>query len=75
MTARIGHGVKELTHYQTSQFGPDQIESICRRQIINVTKTIVSAFDSVENIVGKGEIACTSNFSFSHNVFKKGFFP
>ena len=22
-----------------------------------------------ENIVGKGEIACTSNFSFSHNVF------
>ena len=22
-----------------------------------------------ENIVGKGEIACTSNFSFFHNVF------
>ena len=22
-----------------------------------------------ENIVGKGEIACTCNFSFSHNVF------
>ena len=22
-----------------------------------------------ENIVGKAEIACTSNFSFSHNVF------
>ena len=22
-----------------------------------------------ENIVGKGEIACTSNFSFSHSVF------
>ena len=22
-----------------------------------------------ENIVGKGEIACTSNFSFSHNIF------
>ena len=22
-----------------------------------------------ENIVGKGKIACTSNFSFSHNVF------
>ena len=29
---------------------------------------IISAFDRVENIVGKGEIACTSNFSFSHNV-------
>ena len=32
---------------------------------------IISVFDSVENIVGKGEIACTSNFSFSHNVFKR----
>ena len=36
---------------------------------LNVTKMTVSAFDRVENIVGKGEIACTSNFSFSHNVF------
>ena len=36
----------------------------------NVTKMIISVFDKVENIVGKGEIACTSNFSFSHNVFK-----
>ena len=24
---------------------------------------------AVENIVRKGEIACSSNFSFSHNVF------
>ena len=24
----------------------------------------------VENTVGKGEIACTSNFFFSHSVFK-----
>ena len=37
----------------------------------NLTKMIISALDRVENIVGKGEIACTSNFSFSHNVFKK----
>ena len=36
-----------------------------------VTKIIISVFDRVENIVGRGEIACTSNFSFSHNVFKK----
>ena len=36
---------------------------------LNVTKLIFSVFDKVENIVGKGEIACTSNFSFSHNVF------
>ena len=26
--------------------------------------------DRVKNIVGKGEIALTSNFSFSYNVFK-----
>ena len=31
----------------------------------------ISVLDRVENIVGKGEIACTSNFSFSHNVFKR----
>ena len=37
---------------------------------LNVTKMIISVFDRVENIVGKGEIACTSNFSLSHNVFK-----
>ena len=41
---------------------------------LNVTKMVISVLDRVENIVGKGEIACTSNFSFSHNVFK-GFFP
>ena len=41
---------------------------------LNVTKKIISVFDRVENIVEKGEIACTSNFSFSHNV-SKGFFP
>ena len=38
---------------------------------LNVTKMIISVFDRVENIVGKGEIACTSNFSFSHNIFKR----
>ena len=32
---------------------------------LNVTKIIISFFDRVENIVGKGEIACTNNFSFS----------
>ena len=38
---------------------------------LNVTKMIISVFDIVENMVGKGEIACTSNFSFSHHVFKR----
>ena len=53
----------------------------------NVTKMIISVFDRVENILENGEIACTgnlsfpqnvfysikdtSNFSFSHNVFKR----
>ena len=55
-------------------FGPDQIESICRQQI-KCNKNGNSVFDRVENIVGKGEIAGTSNFSFSHNVFKKASFP
>ena len=38
---------------------------------LDVTKMIISVFERMENIVGKGEIACTSNFSFSHNVFKR----
>ena len=38
---------------------------------LNVMKLILSVFDRVENIVAKGEIACTSNFSLSHNVFKR----
>ena len=38
---------------------------------LNVTKLIISVFDRVENIVGKGEITCTCNFSFSENVFKQ----
>ena len=36
---------------------------------------IISVFDRIENIVGKEEIACTSNFSFSHNVFQTASFP
>ena len=62
--------LKPITRQQN--FGSDQIESICRWQIkLNVTKMIISVFDRVKNIVEKGEIACTSNFSFSHNVFKR----
>ena len=38
---------------------------------LNVTKMINSVFDRAENIVQKGEIACISNFSFSHNVSKR----
>ena len=40
---------------------------------LNVTKMIIPVFYRLENVVEKGEIACTSNFSFSHNVFKRLF--
>ena len=39
----------------------------------SVTKMIISVFDRVEKTVGKGEIACISNFSISHNVLKASF--
>ena len=38
---------------------------------LNGTKMKISVFGTVENNVGKGEIACASNFSFSHNVFTR----
>ena len=38
---------------------------------LDITKMIISVFDRVENIVGKGKISCTSNFFFSHNFFKR----
>ena len=34
---------------------------------LNVTKMLISVIDRVDNIVGKGEMACT--------MFLKGFFP
>ena len=40
---------------------------------LNVTKMIIFVCDRLENIVGRGEIACISNFSFSHYVLKKLF--
>ena len=54
-------------------FPQDKLKALADDNL-NVTKMIVSAFDRVENIVGKGEIACTSNFSFP-TIFSKGFFP
>ena len=42
---------------------------------LDITKMIISVFDRVENIVGKGEIACTSNFSFYPQCFQKASFP
>ena len=42
---------------------------------LNVTKMLIYVFDRLENIVGKGEMAGTSNFSFSHIVFPNASFP
>ena len=41
---------------------------------LNVTKMIISVFDRVENIVGKGEIALQAISPFPI-IFSKGFFP
>ena len=49
--------------------GQNKLKSFANDKL-NVAKMIISVFDRVEN-VGKGEIACTSHFSSSHNVFKK----
>ena len=35
---------------------------------------IISVTDKIENIVGKGELACTRNFSYL-TMFSRGFFP
>ena len=56
------HPTKTFDQTKLTAFADDKLR---------VTKMIISIFDKVENIVGKGEIACTSNFSFSHNVFKR----
>ena len=66
--------MKQLLPISTRQnFGPDQTESICRRHIKYNKNDIF--FDRAEHIVGKGEIACTSNFSFTPQYFQKASFP
>ena len=55
-------------------FGPDQTESICRRQI-KCNEMIISVFDRVENIAGKGEKACTSKILLFSPRFQKASSP
>ena len=62
---------KELT---LNPFPHNKILEALADDKLNITKMIISVFDRVENIVGKGEIACTSNFSFLPAMFSKGFF-
>ena len=42
---------------------------------LNVTKFMISVYDSVENIVGKGENAGYQHFLLSPHCFQKAFFP
>ena len=42
---------------------------------LNVTNMIISVFDRVENIDGKGEIACTNTFLLFPHCFQKVSFP
>ena len=52
--------VKILTLSELKAFADDKI---------NAAQMMISVFDRVENIVGKGIMLVTSIFSFSHNVF------
>ena len=55
---------------------PDETRAVTKCDLtLPLTMTLLTGLGKkplenkrVENIVGKGEIACTSNFSFSHNV-------
>ena len=59
-----------LTLSQTTNFRLFQIETLCRQQFgINENGRWFSK--RLENTVGKGEIACYEQFSFSHSVFKR----
>ena len=63
-----------LAHYQTKKILDQTKLKAFADHKLNVTKMVISIFDRVENIVEKGEIGCTSNFSFSHS-FQKASFP
>ena len=60
-----------LTLSKRQNFGHDQIESICRQKI-NVAQMMISVFDRIEKIVGKGENACCQHFLLFPQHFQKG---
>ena len=68
------HHLNQLIHFPHEKILDQTKMKAFADDKLNVTKMIISVFDRVENIVAKGEIACTSNFSFSHNVFKRHLF-
>ena len=61
-----------LTIYQTREFIPAPIESICRQQK-NVTENLKFVLEMVENIVGKGGNAGLPAFSPFPTMFSEAF--
>ena len=66
--------VKRFNQFPHDSFGLNKLKVFADDKIY-ATKITISVFDKVENIVRKGEIACTSNFSFSPQCFHKASFP
>ena len=60
-----------LTHYQTTNFRRFQAERVCRRQFSNLTKMEESHPNRWKTLREKEKLLITSNFSFSHSVFKR----
>ena len=61
-----------LTHYQTTNFRLVQIESL-QTTILNLMKIPESSLNGWKTLWVKEKLLVTSNFSFSHIVFKRRF--
>ena len=63
-----------LTHYQTTKFGPDQIESTCRRQIKCNKKDSFCLWKSRKHCGKRGNCLC-KRFLLFPQCFQKASFP
>ena len=61
---------KELTLYQTTNFGLLQTKRVCRRQF-QITWKWQKGLQKCRKHWEKEKLLLTSNFSFSHSVFKR----
>ena len=60
-----------LTLSQTTNFRHFQTERLCRRQFLNLMKMAESSPSGQKTLWEKEKLLVTSNFSFSHSVFKR----
>ena len=72
--ARILSLGKGLTHYQSTNFRLVQIETVCRWQFKNLMKIPGSSL-TVQNTLGKGEIAHYEQFLLFPQRYQKACFP